>query len=165
MKKAFTLVEVLIVVAILGILAAITLPTFKVNIQRAREAAAKDNLRMLRNAIELYAVQHHGDPPGYYNGAVADEGVVMPQLTKCSNPDGLTTNSKIPTGQFTLGPYLNEYPENPFNHDNNIYVLFAGEDFPEEAEGHYGYYYSPSMRQIRLDYPGTDSQGVEYYSY
>ena len=51
MKRAFTLVEILIVVALLGILAAIALPTFQDHIQQARESAAKDNLRILRNAI------------------------------------------------------------------------------------------------------------------
>ncbi|GAH74356.1 unnamed protein product, partial [marine sediment metagenome] len=65
MKKAFTLVEILIVVAILGILAAIVIPQFQAHSQEAKEAAAKDNLRILRNAIELYAVQHGGVPPGY----------------------------------------------------------------------------------------------------
>ena len=68
MKKAFTLVEILIVVTILGILAAIALPTFQGHIIQAKEAAAKDNLRILRNAIELYAAQHNDMPPGYING-------------------------------------------------------------------------------------------------
>ena len=67
MKKAFTLVEVLIVVAILGILAAIVLPVFRSHSQKAKESAAKDNLRILRNTIEIYAAQHNGIPPGYKN--------------------------------------------------------------------------------------------------
>ncbi|RKY11715.1 MAG: hypothetical protein DRP65_03460, partial [Planctomycetota bacterium] len=50
MKKAFSLVELLIVVAILGILAAIVVPEFQTYTQQAKEAAAKDNLRILRNA-------------------------------------------------------------------------------------------------------------------
>ncbi len=66
-KYAFTLVEILIVVAILGILAAIVLPTFQDHVQQARESAAKDNLRILRNAIEVYAAQHNDVPPGYPN--------------------------------------------------------------------------------------------------
>ena len=47
MKKAFTLVETLIVVAILGILTAIALPTFRGHIAEAKESAAKDILRIL----------------------------------------------------------------------------------------------------------------------
>ena len=69
-KKAMTLVEVLIVVAILGILAAATLPYFKTHTAKANEASAKDNLRVLRNCIGVYAAQHGGLVPGYINGSV-----------------------------------------------------------------------------------------------
>ena len=65
MRKAFSLVELLIVTAIIGILAAIVIPEFQTHSQQAKETAAKDNLRILRNTIELYAVQHNGIPPGY----------------------------------------------------------------------------------------------------
>jgi prepilin-type N-terminal cleavage/methylation domain-containing protein len=64
-KHAFTLVEILIVVAILGILAAVVVPTFQSHVHLAKESAAKDNLRILRNAIDLYASQHNDAPPGY----------------------------------------------------------------------------------------------------
>jgi len=65
MKKAFTLVEILIVTAILGIMAAIVMPIFGEQVQLAKEAAAKDNLRVLRNVIERYAAEHNDVPPGY----------------------------------------------------------------------------------------------------
>ena len=64
-NDGFTLVELMIVVAILGVLAAIVLPEFAGHIQQAKESAAKDNLRILREAIERYAADHNGVPPGY----------------------------------------------------------------------------------------------------
>ena len=67
MKKAFTLVEILIVTAILGIMAAIVMPLFAGHVQLAKEAAAKDNLRILRGAIERYAAEHNDIPPGSTN--------------------------------------------------------------------------------------------------
>lgn len=76
MKKAFTLVELMIVVAVLGILAAIAVPAFQGHAARAKKSAAKDNLRMLRTAIGLYTSQHDNLTPGYLNGSIL-EGVVI----------------------------------------------------------------------------------------
>jgi len=56
--------EMLIVVAILGILAALVLPTFQGHIQQAKESAAKDNLRILRNAIGTLRRSAQWRPPG-----------------------------------------------------------------------------------------------------
>ena len=56
-KKAFTLVEILIVVVILGILAAIVIPRFSDASHQARESALKDNVRFLRSQIQLYKAQ------------------------------------------------------------------------------------------------------------
>ena len=99
MKRAFTLVEILIVVALLGILAAIVLPTFQDHIQQARETAAKDNLRILRNAIGLYAVEHNDVPPGYSNDDPSQSAfhwTFLLQMVGTSN-------------------HLSDMPENPFN--------------------------------------------------
>ncbi len=147
MKKAFTLVEVMIVVAILGILAAIVLPLFQSNVTEAKEAAAKDNLRILRNAIELYAARNDGVPPGYLFNKIK------------TNPHYLALKNQL------LNGYLPKIPANPFNDRQSINVLPTGSDFPEQATGAYGWIYCPSMKAVRLDWPGTDSKGVLYYSY
>ncbi len=71
MKKAFTLIELLIVVIILGILATVVVPKLQGHIQLSRETTAKNNLRILRSTIELFAVQHNNIPPGYTPGTSA----------------------------------------------------------------------------------------------
>ena len=57
-RRAFTLIEILIVVVILGILAAIVIPQFTDASQEAMEASVRSQLSTLRSQIELYNVQN-----------------------------------------------------------------------------------------------------------
>jgi len=55
-KSGFTLVEILIVVVILGILAAIVIPQFTDASTEAKESALKSDLQTMRSQIELYKI-------------------------------------------------------------------------------------------------------------
>ena len=135
----------LIVVAILGILAAIVLPEFQSHSQEAREAAAKDNLRILRQQIELYAAQHDGVPPGYTaTGSVG---------------------AHVFDAEMVDGGYIPKIPTNPFNGLHSVQMISDGQDFPPAASGGYGWIYKPQTKQIRLDWPGTDKDGIRYFDY
>lgn len=147
-KKGFTLAEMLIVAAIIGILAAIIIPEFRDHAQQAREAAAKDNLRILRNAIELYASQHNGVAPGYNN----------------NDPQGVTTGA-IFVAHLVMGEYIPEMPENPFNLLNSVDVINNNDPFPAAATGNFGWVYKPAERKIRLDWTGTDREGATFFEY
>ena len=61
-RKAFTLIEILIVVVILGILAAIVIPQFTDASEQANDASVKSQLQTLRSQIELFRIQ---DPVNY----------------------------------------------------------------------------------------------------
>lgn len=140
--------EILIVVAILGILAAIVLPQFQSHTQQAREAAAKDNLRILRNTIELYAARHNGVPPGYINDEI-----------------NTTPSQTVFIAAMFKKRYFNTLPENPFNNKINLLVIDNGTSFPSEPTGEYGWIYQPWTKTIKLDWPGTDSAGDAYFDY
>jgi type II secretion system protein G len=61
-KRAFTLIEILIVVVILGILAAIVIPQFTDASQEAMESSVRSQLQTIRSQIELYNVQNPNTP-------------------------------------------------------------------------------------------------------
>jgi prepilin-type N-terminal cleavage/methylation domain-containing protein len=146
-KKAFSLVELLIVISILGIMAAIVMPSFQDHSRKAKEVAAKDNIRILRTAIEMYAAKHNGIPPGYAG----------------DNPAG------IPSGiifQIQLTPeYIRAMPENTINGLSTIDTVQNGTPFPAAPGDTYGYIYKPATKTIRLDTSGTDTDGIDYYDY
>ena len=101
-RRGFTLIEVLIVVVILGILAATVLPQFASTNDEAKESAVVQSLQTLRSQIQLYRFQHEGNLP-----SAAD---LEQKLTSKTKIDG-TVNA---SGEF--GPYiLGQLPPNPFN--------------------------------------------------
>jgi len=102
-RTAFTLVEILIVVIILGILAAIVIPQFSEASDDARLSSLVSDLQTVRCQLELYRVEH-----GVYPDGVGSPAWIA-QLTGKTDKDG-TAN---PVGEY--GPYLQIFPTNPFN--------------------------------------------------
>ncbi len=61
-RRAFTLIEILIVVVILGILAAIVIPQFTDASEDAMDASVRSTLQTIRSQIELYNIQNPATP-------------------------------------------------------------------------------------------------------
>lgn len=97
-NKGFTLVEILIVVVILGILAAIVIPQFSQASSEARNSSVKSNLQMVRSQIELYKIQHNDILPG------AGTLDFVAALTTQSDINGATGTD--------YGPYMQKFPVN-----------------------------------------------------
>ena len=110
--KAFTLVELLIVVIILGILAAVVIPQFSDASTDARVSAMVTNLGTIRGQLEFYRMQHNGNYPTF--------AALTAQMT------GGTDITGAPGTAF--GPYLQRIPNNPFTDTNTVVGLSTGAD-------------------------------------
>lgn len=107
-KSGFTLVEILIVVVILGILAAIVIPQFTEASEEARYSSLVSDLQTMRSQIELYKIQHKDDLPGAGTASFIDA------MTKYTDIDGALATTQAPaTGVY--GPYMQKMPTNPFD--------------------------------------------------
>src|SRR3954470_16048286 len=105
-KSGFTLVEILIVVIILGILAAIVIPQFTNASQDARESSLLSQLQTLRSQIELYKLQHRDVLPNLVGAAPA----CWDPLTTKTDADGV-----LSAAPDAFGPYMQSAPINPIN--------------------------------------------------
>ena len=163
--NGFSLIEMVMIVAVLGILAAIVVPAFQDYAQQAKEAVAKDGLRMLRNAIEVYTAQHNGIAPGYKDGDPANGPspmYTMLQLLMATNAAGQYATPG--TSGYDYGPYFRELPENPFNGNNNIWAIQTAQ-FSQDLITDFGWIYNPATGEIKLNTKGTDSNGILYFDY
>ncbi len=62
-NKGFTLIEIILVIVIIGILAAIIVPKFAGTTDKAKIATTKANLGSLRSAVRLFQTNNDGTPP------------------------------------------------------------------------------------------------------
>jgi len=75
--SGFTLIELMITVAILGILAAIAIPQFANSVEKAHQGATKGNLGTIRSAISIYYADNEGIYPTDALGSLLASGRYM----------------------------------------------------------------------------------------
>jgi general secretion pathway protein G len=148
-NKGFTLVEILIVVIILGILAAIVIPQFTEASNDARQSSLSSDLQTVRSQIELYKVQHLDTVPD----ATVGEGTLFVQKMT-SQTDYLGA-----VGAGTLGPYLQKFPTNPFNSKNTVRIGGAA-----AGANTHGWYFEPTLGRFSPDDNLTTSDGTAHSS-
>jgi prepilin-type N-terminal cleavage/methylation domain-containing protein len=164
--RAFTLVEILVVVVLLGILAAVVIPSVAKSGTAARESALASDLSLLRRFVLIYKCQHLEVSPGHPNGdttATPTGDVFVEQATLSSKATGQTAARG--TAGYVYGPYLSRIPTNPLNDLDTIEMVPNGQAFPAAADGSYGWICKPETGEIRPDNVGKNGAGVAYYDY
>lgn len=89
-RRGFTLIEVLIVVVVIGIMSSVAMPNFVSAQDRARNASATSNLKVVQQALEAYA---------------ADHGGMLPTNADFLTADGLGANGYLPGDKMPKSPW------------------------------------------------------------
>ncbi len=147
MTHGFTLIELMIVVAIIGILAAIAIPQFANLVSKSQEGRTKANLGTIRSALSIY----YGDTEGWY-----------PQSTTTNNLIALTVGSR----------YLQSIPNSDLPKTTNIagHASVATEVNTTGGDAG-GWYYdnggagSSTWGKVLVNCSHNDLRGVSWSSY
>ena len=153
MRKAFTLVEILIVVIILGILAAIVIPQFTQASTDARISNLRTNLQTFRTQLLLYKTQHLEAYP--------DSGFVA-QMTQYTDISG--GSAAAPDATHSFGPYVQSVPMNPFSNLNTVRIVTGATTVFAAPTTDGGWWYNSTTGEMRADLKDsyTMSDGAKY---
>lgn len=121
--SGFTLVEILIVVVILGILAAIVVPKFTDASTTAKRSNVIAQLKTIRAQLELYKLQHDDEYP-----TVAQMFTNLTTETETDGSAGDNSGNEV-------GPYLQVAPDNPFTNSGTVAADNSGDWEYDEDTG------------------------------
>ncbi len=105
--RGFSLVELIIVVVIMAILAAVIIPQFGETTKDAKISTLKATLQAVRSQLELYKIQHKEKYPT--KAAFSDA------MLKKTKDDGT-----VDATNGTYGPYLMQLPVNPMDNSTTL---------------------------------------------
>lgn len=134
-ESAFTLVELLVVMAIIGILATLIVGGFRSSQRRSRDAARKSDLGQIARALEMFYSDYQVYPPSNNSG----------QIIACpynKNDPAQSGACIFGSGNLSDGPttYMREIPEDPhggtyfyrYLSSENGFQIFAHLENPED---------------------------------
>jgi len=137
--RGFTLVELLIVIVIIAVLAAIAIPKFSNSNQRSRESSLKGDLKIVRDAVQNYYTD-----TTYYPASLADLAATSAPATGLDS----TGASQTITAANWHGPYLQSVPTDPVSQAAFTYSTS-----------------SPTVGTVTSSATGNASDGTAYSSW
>jgi prepilin-type N-terminal cleavage/methylation domain-containing protein len=170
--SAFSLIELVVAVVILGVLAALAIPRFSHGAVNESEADLRTHLAVLRTAIEMYYHDHGAYPAqkaaDTAGAEVATAAAFIHQLTQYTDVDGRV--GPAPSATFRYGPYLrNGVPQcsvSAVGPSADVHVITgAAEPAYNVTVPHAGWIYNCETGYIAANSPGQDQLGVRYDSY
>ncbi len=117
MRKGFTLIELMVVVVIIGILAAIAIPNFMAMQQRAKESSLKNNMHTLQTAVEDLNTRGADAYPADLNTTVRQINTAYPE----NGPDAsmCVAENTRPNPTYGNNSILPDNVRNPFYPSND----------------------------------------------
>jgi prepilin-type N-terminal cleavage/methylation domain-containing protein len=150
-RRGFSLIELVIVVVIIGIIAAIAIPRMSRGATGANESNLTANLRVLRNAVDLFQTEHEGTYPA--------AATIDTQLTQYTDIGGTVSATKDTTHVY--GPYIRSIPPLPVGAKKGKFGIAA-------ADGaSVGWIYDATTGTIKANCVDAevDSKGVKFNTY
>jgi len=150
---AFTLVEILIVVIILGILAGIAIPQIAGMTRSARETNLKENLSKIRAQIQVYRNQHDAFP---------DSDQFADQMTRYTDFQGEV--AEVEDDDHRYGPYLEQMPPNPVTGDAAVRTADQADQHHPPGDADAGWWYNEVTGEFYADLTDqhVDQDGNRY---
>jgi len=156
-KRGFSLLELVIVVVILGIIAAIAIPRMSRGTAGAADSALESDLAILRNAIDLFAAEHGGNHP--------TAAKFVEQLTQYTDDKHTTDPVATKDTDHIYGPYLREIPTLPVGANKGKTTITTTAPGASAADA--GWYYDASTGNVKANCANseTDDAGTAYNAY
>ncbi len=156
-KTGFTLVEILIVVIILGILAAIVIPQFTEASAEARVSNLVTNLQTIRSQLLLYKTQHMEHYPA--DGAGEGDAEFVAEMCTFSDKTGSAQATPDPTAvpPVIYGPYLTGVPFNPMT-DLKAVTVVTGAAAVNPKDESSGWWFNATTGEFKANLADTDDR-------
>jgi len=105
-QKGFTLIELMVVIAIIGVLSALFINTSTINLKKGRDARRKSDLELIRSGIETYRADCNSYP------------VAMPF-------SGTLVGSNANINCANTNTYISKVPQDPSNGNGSSYLYWS----------------------------------------